>query len=114
MDHSCRPSIQFNEENAINDMKILATSDVMRGNIVMDTNEGEGALVIVTQSIIIAFENYVDIPITIEDDGVELYDEDEINEQIYVDEPDDEPPINKISLYGNQHFMSSLMFKQLN
>ena len=36
-----------------------------------------------------AFENYVDIPLTNEDDGVELYDEEEINEHIYVDEPDD-------------------------
>ena len=49
MDHSCRPSIPFNEENATNDMKILATSDAMRGNIEMDTDEGERTLTIVTQ-----------------------------------------------------------------
>ena len=42
---------------------------------------------------------------------MELYDEEEINEQIYVDEPDDEPPINKTSLDGNQHFMPSPMFR---
>ena len=80
MDHSCRQSIPFNEENATNDMEILATSDAMRGNFEMDTNEGEGNLAIVTQSVIIAFENYVNIPLTNEDDGVELYDEEEINE----------------------------------
>ena len=95
-------------------MEILATSDVMRGNIEMDIDEGKGTLVILTQSVIIAFENYVDFSLTNEDDGVELYNEEEINEQIYVDEPDDEPLINKTSLDGNQHFMSSLMFKQLN
>ena len=67
MDHSCRPSIPFNEENATNDMEILATSDVMRGNFEMDTDEGEGTLAIMTQSVIIAFENYVDIPLTNED-----------------------------------------------
>ena len=114
MDHSCRQSIPFNEENATNDMEILATSDAMRGNFEMDTNEGERTLAIVTQSVIIASENYVDIPLTNEDDGVELYDEEEINEHIYFDEPDDEPPINKTSLDGNQQFMPSPMFKQLN
>ena len=80
MDHSYRQSIPFNEDNATNDMEILATSDAMRGNFEMDTNEGEGTLAIVTQSVIIASENYVDIPLTNEDDGVELYDEEEINE----------------------------------
>ena len=60
-----------------------------------------------TQSVIIASENYVDIPFTNEDDGVKLYDEEEINEKIYVDEPNDEPPINKTYLDGNQHFMPS-------
>ena len=108
--HSCRQSIPFNEENATNDMEIIATSDAMRGNFEMDTDEGEGTLAIVTQSVIIASENYVDIPLTNEDGGVELYDEEESNEQIYVDEPDAKPPINKTSLDGNQHFMSSPMF----
>ena len=49
---------------------------------------------------------------------MELYDKEEINEQIYIDEPDDElddePQINKASLDGNQHFMLYPMFKQLN
>ena len=103
MDHSCRPSIPFNEENVTNDIEILATSDAMRGNIEMDTDEGEVTLAIVTQSIIIASKNYVDIPLTNEDDDVELYDKEEINEQIYVDEPDNEPSINKTSLDVNQH-----------
>ena len=115
MDHSCGPSTPFNEENAINDMEILATSDAMRGNIEMDTDEGKGTLATVTQSVIIASKNYVDIPLTNKDDVVELYDEEEINEQIYVDEPgdepDDEPLVNKTSLDGNQHFMPSPMFK---
>ena len=96
-------------------MEILATSDAMRGNIEIDTDKGEGTLATVTQSVNIASENYVDILLTNKDDGVELYDEDEINEQIYVDEPDDEPDdeplINKTSLDGNQHFMPSPMFK---
>ena len=98
MDHSCGPSIPFDEDNATNDMEILATSDSMRGNIGMDIDEGERTLAIVTQSIIIVSENHVDIPLTNENDGVKLYDEEEINEQIYVDEPDDEPPINKLRL----------------
>ena len=114
MDHSCKPSMPFNEKNATNDMEILATSDAMRGNFEMDTDEGERTLAIVTQSFIIAYENYVNILLTNEDDGVELYDEEEINEQIYVDEPDDELLINKTSLDSNQHFMPSPMFKQLN
>ena len=63
-----------------------------------------GTLSTMTQSIIIAIENYVDISLTIDDD------EEEINEQIYIDEP----PINKASLDGNQHFMPFSMFKQLN
>ena len=71
-------------------------------------------MAIVTQTIIIATEKYVNIVLTSKDDDVELYDEKEINEQIYFDEPDDEPLINKDSLYGNQHFMPSPMFKQLN
>ena len=49
MDHSCGPSVPFNEENATNDMEILATSDAMRGNIEMDIDEVGGTLAIVTQ-----------------------------------------------------------------
>ena len=45
---------------------------------------------------------------------MKLYGQEEINEQIYVDEPDDEPLINKTSLDGNQNSMPSPMFKQLN
>ena len=67
-----------------------------------------------TQSVITIIENYVDIPLTNKNDDVELYDKKEINEQIYVDELNDEPLINKASLDGNQNFMSSPMFKQLN
>ena len=32
-------------------MEIIATSDAMRGNFEMDTDEGEGTLAIVTQSV---------------------------------------------------------------
>ena len=48
-DHSCGPSIPFNEEKVTNDMKILATSDAMRGNTEMDADEVGGTLVTVTQ-----------------------------------------------------------------
>ena len=47
-----------------------------------------------TQSVIIATNNYVDIPCTNGNDDVEFYDEDEINENNY----DDKPPTNKASL----------------
>ena len=57
-----------------------------------------------------ATNNYVDIPFTNDHDDVEFYDEDEINEENY----DDEPPTNKASLVDGQHIMPSLMFKQLN
>ena len=99
-------------------MEILTTSDAMRINIEMDIDEVEGTLATVTQSIIIASKSYVDISLTYEDDGMKLYDDEEINGKIYVDDPNDEPddetPINKASLDGNQHFMPSPIFKQLN
>ena len=43
-----------------------------------------------SQSVMIATNNYVDISFTNEDDDVKFYDEDEINEKNY----DDEPPTN--------------------
>ncbi|RVX02742.1 Serine/threonine-protein phosphatase 7 long form-like [Vitis vinifera] len=57
-----------------------------------------------------ATNNYVDIPFTNENDDVEFYDEDEINEMHY----DDEPPTNKVSSDDGEHIMPSPMFKQLN
>ena len=51
-DHSCGISIPFNEKNTTNDMEILATSDAMKRNIEIDTDEVRGTLVIVTQSVI--------------------------------------------------------------
>ncbi|XP_034679684.1 uncharacterized protein LOC117909731 [Vitis riparia] len=57
-----------------------------------------------------ATNNYVDIPFTNENDDVEFYDEDEINEMHY----DDEPPTNKASLNDGEHIMPSPMSKQLN
>ena len=57
----------------------LAHNDKMRGNFA-----------VVTQLVMIATNNYVDISFTNEDDDVKFYDEDEINEKNY----DDEPPTN--------------------
>ncbi|RVW94914.1 hypothetical protein CK203_034566 [Vitis vinifera] len=65
---------------------------------------------IVTQSVMGVTNNYVDIPFTNENDDVEFYDEDEINEMHY----DDEPPTNKVSSDDGEHIMPSPMFKQLN
>ena len=48
-DHSCGPSIPFNEENVANDIEILATSDAMGGNIEMHIDEVGGTLVTVAQ-----------------------------------------------------------------
>nr|CAN71880.1 hypothetical protein VITISV_017381 [Vitis vinifera] len=62
-----------------------------------------GNLAIVTQLVMIATNNYVDISFTNENDDVEFYDEDEINEKNY----DDEPPTNKASLNDGQHIMPS-------
>ena len=64
-----------------------------------------GNLAIVTQLVMIATNNYVDISFTNENDDVEFYDEDEINEKNY----DDEPPTNKASLNDGQHIMPSPM-----
>eukprot|EP00261_Vitis_vinifera_P017099 XP_010646608.1 PREDICTED: uncharacterized protein LOC104878249 [Vitis vinifera] len=69
-----------------------------------------GNLAVVTQSVMGATNNYVDIPFTNENDDVEFYDEDEINEMHY----DDEPPTNKVSSDDGEHVMPSPMFKQLN
>ena len=74
------------------------------------TKWGMGNSAVMTQSIMIATNNYVDISFTNEDDDVEFYDENEINEKKY----DDEPLTNKASLVDVQHIMSSPMFKQLN
>ena len=55
---------------------MMSLKEILR----LDTDEGKRTLATMTQSIILASENYVDIPFTNEDDGVELYDEEEINE----------------------------------
>ena len=60
--------------------------------------------------VMIATNNYVDIPFINENDGVEFYDEDEINKMNY----DDKPPTNKVSLDNGEHIMSFPIFKQLN
>ena len=77
----------------------LAHNDKMRGN-----------LAVVTQLVMIATNNYVDIPFTNEYDDVEFYDEDEINKKNY----DDEPLTNKAFLDDTEHIMHFPMFKQLN
>ena len=58
---------------------MLATSDTMRGNIEIDIDEVGGTLTTMTQLVIITSENYVDIPLTNEDDDVELYYDEKIN-----------------------------------
>ncbi|KAL6328646.1 hypothetical protein AAG906_003331 [Vitis piasezkii] len=74
------------------------------------TKWGGGNLAVVTQLVMRVTNNYVDIPFTNENDDVEFYDEDEINEMNY----DDEPLTNKASLDDGEHIMPSPMFKQLN
>ena len=81
----------------------------------MGRGEGGGGkwernLALVTQLIMIATNNYIDISFTNENDDVEFYDEDEIKANNY----DDEPLTNKTSLDDSEHIMPSLMFKQLN
>ncbi|XP_010656657.1 uncharacterized protein LOC104880719 [Vitis vinifera] len=83
--------------------------DEMDENLAHNDEMG-GNLAVVTQSVMGATNNYVDIPFTNENDDVEFYDEDEINEMHY----DDEPPTNKVSLDDGEHIMPSPMFKQLN
>ena len=73
-------------------------------------DEIRGNLVVMTHSVMRAINNNVDIPIRNNDNDVEFYNEDEINEKIY----DDEPPTNKASLHDDEHIMPSPMFKQLN
>ncbi|KAL6318189.1 hypothetical protein AAG906_035694 [Vitis piasezkii] len=81
----------------------------------MGRGEGGGGkwernLALVTQLIMIATNNYIDISFTNENDDVEFYDEDEIKANNY----DDEPLTNKTSLDDSEHIMPSPMFKQLN
>ena len=83
--------------------------DDMDGNLAQN-DEIRGNLAVVTQSVMIVTNNYVDIPFINENDDVEFYDEDEINENNY----DDEPLRNKASLDDGEHIMPSPMFKQLN
>ena len=65
-------------------------TDDMNENLVEHEEMGRGNLIVVTQSVMIATNKYVDILFTNEDDDVDFYDEDEINEKNY----DDEPPTN--------------------
>ena len=81
----------------------------------METNyahndEMRGNLAVVAQLVMIATNNYVDIPFTNENNDVEFYDEDEINKKNY----DDEPLTNKAFLDDIEHIMHFPMFKQLN
>ena len=81
----------------------------------METNyahndEMRGNLAVVAQLVMIATNNYVDIPFTNENNDVEFYDEDKINKKNY----DDEPLTNKAFLDDTKHIMPFPMFKQLN
>ncbi|KAL6342251.1 hypothetical protein AAG906_006874 [Vitis piasezkii] len=91
------------------EMGIRRQIDEMDENLAHNDEMG-GNLAVVTQSVMGATNNYVDIPFTNENDDVEFYDEDEINEMHY----DDEPPTNKVSSDDGEHIMPSPMFKQLN
>ncbi|KAJ9672503.1 hypothetical protein PVL29_025922 [Vitis rotundifolia] len=112
-DHSSGLSPSLDQEIMGHDVEIPG-----KGNLAVHTDETEedlahndvmGAnLAVVTESVMIATNNYVDIPFT--NENVEFYDEDEINEMNY----DDEPPTNKASLDDGEHIMPSPMFKQLN
>ena len=85
----------------------------VKGNLAVHTDEMDenlahndemgGNLAVVTQSVMGATNNYVDIPFTNENDDVEFYDEDEINEMHY----DDEPSTNMASLDDGEHIMPS-------
>ncbi|KAL6332431.1 hypothetical protein AAG906_007987 [Vitis piasezkii] len=90
-DHSFGLSPSFDQEIMGHDVEIST-----KGNLA-------GNLAVVTQSVMRATNNYVDIPFTNENDDVEFYDEDEINEMHY----DDEPPTNKASLDDGEHIMPS-------
>ena len=81
----------------------------MEGNL-GHNDEIRGHLAIVTQSVMITTNNYVDISFINKDDNAEFIDEDEINKKNY----DDEPSTNKASLDDGQHIMPFPMFKQLN
>ena len=91
-------STSFDQEIMGHDVEILAKGNLIVRNDDMEENlthndEMRRNLVVVTQSVMIATNNYVDIPFTYKNDDVEFYDEDKINERNY----DDEPPTNKAS-----------------
>ena len=94
--HSFGLSPSFDHEIMGHDVKVptkgnLAMhTDDMNENLVEHEEMGRGNLIVVTQSVMIATNDYVDISFTNEDDDVKFYDEDEINEKNY----DDEPPTN--------------------
>eukprot|EP00261_Vitis_vinifera_P040633 XP_019081876.1 PREDICTED: uncharacterized protein LOC109124285 [Vitis vinifera] len=113
-DHSSELSPSFDQEIMGHDVEIPAKGNLAVQVDEMDENlahndEMGGNLAVVTQSVMGA-TNYVDIPFTNENDDVEFYDEDEINEMHY----NDEPPTNKASSDDGEHIMPSPMFKQLN
>ena len=114
-DHSSELSPSFDQEIMGHDVEIPAKGnsavqiDEMNENLAHNDEMG-GNLAVVTQSVMGATNNYVDIPFTNENDDVEFYDEDEINEMHY----DDEPPTNKVSSDDGEHIMPSPMFKELN
>ncbi|RVW28009.1 hypothetical protein CK203_106177 [Vitis vinifera] len=111
-DHSSELSPSFDQEIMGHDVEIPAKGnsavqiDEMNENLAHNDEMG-GNLAVVTQSVMGATNNYVDIPFTNENDDVEFYDEDEINEMHY----DDEPPTNKVSSDDGEHIMPSPMFK---
>ncbi|KAL6318020.1 hypothetical protein AAG906_031079 [Vitis piasezkii] len=99
-DHSSGLSPSFDQEIMGHYVEIPA-----KGNLAMHTDEIEESLAHNDEmkGIWRTTNNYVDIPFTNENDDVEFYDKDEINEMNY----DDEPPTNKASLDDGEHIMSS-------
>ena len=74
-------------------------------------------LIGVTNSIIMIVENYVDILLDNDDDHVELFDEDDCNEDIMdiEDNENNENTKNDASLLGGgEHDVPSLVFRELN
>ena len=106
-DHLSGLSSSFDQEIMGHDVEILAKGNLAVQIDEMDENlahndEMGGNLAVVTQTVMGA-TNYVDIPFTNENDDVEFYDEDEINEMHY----DDEPPTNEASSDDGEHIMPS-------
>ena len=106
------PSQQMVEENTTSPMYMQSYDNDMEPIVMVD-------LAAVTDSIVMIVENYVDIlpgndDDDDDDDNVELFDEDNGNEDI-MNMEDNENTENDASLLGSsEHYVPSLIFKELN